>query len=585
MTCGAKHPKNREVCTRDAGHVGIHSNGGNVTWKEPKSKAPEPAAASEQKLCGNLVRDPSTGKPHKGVHARACARELGHEGVHRIGPEGEHAHVTEWNDHTPGCVSYSQKFHPNGAATPGEIEHDDEDDDPYEDEVRSDADRDLARKLREDREAHAAEIDLSVPDTAPIASTRPAGTVFRGVMVGMRRRDLKVHPAADLLPMMEGEDFDRFVTDIQTNGMNQKPVLDHAGDVLVDGRNRMRACERLGIDPEFEFLPEGKNLTAYVISASCRRNLTDGQKAAFACDVANLSPGRPKQTRPGAGFVDGVTQAEAAAASGSSVRSVQRANSVRDRAVPELWAAVKSGKVDLKGAEQLAKLPPAQQRKLVKERIEPSKSPVRGGKLASLARQEEKREIVRKINTGRVAPMPVGPFGVIYADYPWKYENSDQHEGSRGHMGYPPMTMDEIVAHARDAAKRAGDACVIALWVTNLHIPNIGRVVEAYGAEHHTMLTWPKPRAGVGSWPRGQTEHLVLASIGKPVHTLNEISTLLPSWSPARPGEHSSKPAEVAELLTKHCAGPHLELFGRDQRDGWIVWGAEVDKFAATEAA
>lgn len=76
----------------------------------------------------------------------------------------------------------------------------------------------------------------------------------------------------------------------------------------------------------------------------------------------------------------------------------------------------------------------------------------------------------------------------------------------------------------------------------------------------------------------------VTAHIGSPVHTLNEVSTLLASYKPEHPGEHSSKPAEVAELLRKHCAGPFLELFGRGPRDGWTVWGAEVDKFAAEAA-
>jgi N6-adenosine-specific RNA methylase IME4 len=62
---------------------------------------------------------------------------------------------------------------------------------------------------------------------------------------------------------------------------------------------------------------------------------------------------------------------------------------------------------------------------------------------------------------------------------------------------------------------------------------------------------------------------------------LNEVSTLLPAYALR---EHSRKPDEVAELLLKHCSGPHLELFGREPRAGWIVWGAETQKFASEAA-
>jgi hypothetical protein len=54
--------------------------------------------------------------------------------------------------------------HENTSIGSREIEPDDEDgDDPLEEEVRSDADRDLARKMREEREAHARELEQAEP--------------------------------------------------------------------------------------------------------------------------------------------------------------------------------------------------------------------------------------------------------------------------------------------------------------------------------------------------------------------------------------------------------------------------------------
>jgi N6-adenosine-specific RNA methylase IME4 len=620
--CEAKHPKNRETCTRPTDHVGMHHNGGNVTWKKqpPAPPCEEPSAAVAPHICANAVRDASTGKPIKGANAKACEREFGHEGVHRIGPTGDLEFVTEWNDEVAGCVSYNRKavqpltgktneehkaedalddrvlamiVAKPGRTAPqigrryskaiarleadGRIEWINEGwhpaaarsitlaDEPEEVDELDDLDmRTLARQQREAREVHAAEVEA-----APIAASST----------------LKVHPAADALPLIEGAEFDALVADIKANGQRHKIVLDHSGEWLVDGRNRRRACEQLGITPQCERLEEGANIAAYVISTNLnRRHLDATQRAALASEIANLSQGQ-KQTRPGAGLGPSVTQAQAAALAGVGERTVQRANAVRDNAVPELWAAVKSGKVDLKGAEQVSKLSPKQQRDLIKNHVDPSKGPVRGGKLAAHSRQEKKRETVRDINSGKVRPMPVGQFGVIYVDYPWFYENSDQHDSARGHMPYPGMKMEAILAHAREASKRAGKDCVIALWTTNVYAPRVGQVIDAYGAVERTMLTWPKPRMGMGpKFSRSQTEHLVIATIGNPVHTLNEISTLLPEYATR---EHSRKPAEVAELLQKHCSGPFLELFAQEderERPNWTLWGAEVGKFE-TEAA
>lgn len=464
-----------------------------------------------------------------------------------------------------------------------------DDEDPFEDEVRSDEDREFARKMREDREAHMRALDAE-PERfcgycqSPVDDDGQCASCLSGrtpIEIERDRSDLsaiKVHPAADVFPMHDGPEYEELREDIRRNGVRVRPVIDSDG-LLVDGRNRVRACAELGLKVEFDSLPPDIDPLDFVISANIkRRHLSASQKAMFAEAVANLRPGRPNKS----GSTAGLTQAQAAERFGVSERSIREARIVREHAAPEVIDAVQQGKLSVDAAAKLAQLPKAKQKAIYEREIKPKKTMVKGGKIKTLAKQEEKRAVIRKINEQRVAPMPVGAFGVIYADYPWPYDNSDQHDGSRGHLTYPPMKMDDILAHAREAAKRAAKDAIVALWTTNLHLANgnAARLVEAYGATPHTIVTWPKPRAGVGTWPRGQTEHLVIASIGEPVHTLNEITTLLPSWQPERPREHSSKPKEVAELLVKHCAGPFLELFARAERDGWECWGAEVEKFS-----
>ena len=60
--------------------------------------------------------------------------------------------------------------------------------------------------------------------------------------------EMKAHPYADILPLLEGEAFDSLVADIRANGLLE-PITIHEG-MILDGRNRYRACEAAGIEPQ-----------------------------------------------------------------------------------------------------------------------------------------------------------------------------------------------------------------------------------------------------------------------------------------------------------------------------------------------
>lgn len=102
---------------------------------------------------------------------------------------------------------------------------------------------------------------------------------------------MKAHPAAELFPEMSGADFDAFVNDIKENGQLEAVVL-HEG-MILDGRNRYRACETLGIAPLVaEWEPSGHTPESYVISKNLhRRHLNETQRAMIAARLANVRDG------------------------------------------------------------------------------------------------------------------------------------------------------------------------------------------------------------------------------------------------------------------------------------------------------
>ena|SRR6478736_10061149 len=59
------------------------------------------------------------------------------------------------------------------------------------------------------------------------------------------RDEYKVHPAADVLPMMSDEELAKLGEDIKAHGLKFPIVL--FNEWLIDGRNRLEAMERAGL--------------------------------------------------------------------------------------------------------------------------------------------------------------------------------------------------------------------------------------------------------------------------------------------------------------------------------------------------
>jgi N6-adenosine-specific RNA methylase IME4 len=139
------------------------------------------------------------------------------------------------------------------------------------------------------------------------------------------------------------------------------------------------------------------------------------------------------------------------------------------------------------------------------------------------------------------------------------------------------MSLDEICAFP--VADLAADDCVLWLWTTNAHMRDSFRVLDAWGFEPKTILTWAKPRYGVGNWLWGQTEHCHLAVRGKPHVRLIAHSTLL--TAPRGSGVHSAKPDAFYELVEQLCPGSKVELFARRARPGFVTHGATLPRLTS----
>lgn len=148
-----------------------------------------------------------------------------------------------------------------------------------------------------------------------------------------------VHPAADIFPMLDEDAYQRLKADIEENGMKE-PLVYYQGQ-LVDGRNRLRACKELRIDPSECELEEDEDPVAFVLSANLhRRQLRTSQKAMCAARMATLPNHRPKNSAN----LRSYTCEQAAELFGVSARAIENARKVLRDGCTELKALCEEGK-------------------------------------------------------------------------------------------------------------------------------------------------------------------------------------------------------------------------------------------------
>ena len=188
-------------------------------------------------------------------------------------------------------------------------------------------------------------------------------------------------------------------------------------------------------------------------------------------------------------------------------------------------------------------------------------------------------------------------YKTIVADPPWPYTTpgkgplaagtKSNPEAWRGALTgnavrarYDVMTMDAI--KALPVSGLSDPDSHLYLWTTNGFICEAHDVARAWGFRPITVITWTKvmkddPTTAsmkTGYYFRGATEHVIFAVRG----SLKLTSTRGVSTAFLHPRTaHSVKPEAFFHLVEECSPGPYLELFARRQRQGWAVWGNEVD--------
>jgi N6-adenosine-specific RNA methylase IME4 len=170
-------------------------------------------------------------------------------------------------------------------------------------------------------------------------------------------------------------------------------------------------------------------------------------------------------------------------------------------------------------------------------------------------------------------------YRTIVADPPWRYRTSGIVTTAKTgatrpdvEAQYPTLSVDELCA--LDVGALAEPDAHLYVWVTNPMLFEARRLIDAWGFEYRTLITWEKQgQLGLGYWFRGQTEHVAFATRGDlPIPPDRRERNIFRAPRAA----HSVKPDAFLDLVERVSPGPYLELFARRQRIGWDTWGNEA---------
>lgn len=182
------------------------------------------------------------------------------------------------------------------------------------------------------------------------------------------------HPAAELFPLLADDELRELADDIRTHGLHEPVWLcadPDQGWLLLDGRNRARACQLAGVAIVTRHYV-GSDPIGFSISQNLqRRHLTTGQKAAVAVQAEPLyaAEAKRRQVESGAQFGRGQqskvpadlpepkpaereSRERAAKTAGTSGRAVSQYKRVA-AAAEDLAEKVRSGALALDRAERM----------------------------------------------------------------------------------------------------------------------------------------------------------------------------------------------------------------------------------------
>lgn len=394
----------------------------------------------------------------------------------------------------------------------------------------------------------------------------------------------------NLIPALSKEEYEQLEKDIIENGVLD-PLKTWDG-VLVDGHNRYEIAQRHGIDFKtidlfFESYEDAK---IWMINNQLgRRNISEEQKSYLRgkrYEAEKKKHGGDRESSAQNEHLQKRTSdllAEEYNVSRETIKRDEKFAKGVDAVTPELKEEILKGSAGVNKGDlveigstpqissklkEISKLTVQEQIKAVKEiakeiRQQESKEKV-----------EERRTLISKqiqdIESGKL-PELEGLFDVIAIDPPWPYGREYDPNGSRVANPYPEMSIEQISDIQLPTTKDS----VLFLWTTHQFLPSAFELLSKWGFSYKATMVWDKENIGMGAWLRMQCEFCLVGIKGRPFWENTKYRDIIREQR----REHSRKPEQFYQIVNEITHGRRLEYFSREKRNGWEVFGNDIEKF------
>jgi N6-adenosine-specific RNA methylase IME4 len=369
-----------------------------------------------------------------------------------------------------------------------------------------------------------------------------------------------------LIPPLTKEEFKQLEDNCMKDGIREKIITWNG--FIIDGHNRFEIATKWGLDYQTEskrFDSENDVKEWMINNQFGRRNLSNYQRSVLALELESVFSERAKEKQKGGqgGILlsqksdeakqEVSTKKELAKVANVSHDTIAKVKKIEAVATPEVKAQLSTGEVSINQVYQDIK---KEEKKA--ERIE-------------LIEQQ-----IEDIEQG-LLPELEGLFDVISVDPPWPYEGENKNVTSFDSVGrrvanpYPEMSIQQIKQIEMPLMKDG----VVLLWTTHKFLPDSFDILKEWGLDYKATLVWNKEKIGMGAWFRMQCEFCIVGIKGKPYWENTTFRDILNE--PRR--EHSRKPDSFFEMIEKITMGRRLEYFSREKRNGWEVFGNDINKF------
>ena len=167
-------------------------------------------------------------------------------------------------------------------------------------------------------------------------------------------------------------------------------------------------------------------------------------------------------------------------------------------------------------------------------------------------------------------------YQLIYADPPWNISKGGIRK-ARPRQGreldYPVLGISAIT----DIIGKI-DADILFLWTVDKYLFEAQRMAESLGYRLHARIIWDKGNGVAPAFTVRFSHEYLLWMYRNFIPIDREMRGKYTTVLREKSARHSQKPSVAYEMIERLYPNlSRIELFARNKRDGWDVWGNEVE--------